>query len=89
MSQTLPPPDLSSVARAVAALVREDCLLSSNHFGAAFFPEHLKLVTRLALGLAPRLGADPRVLALAGPLHPPDAESGIKLVPGRARARAA
>jgi len=69
MTEASLPHDLPSVARAVAAQVREECLRPSNRFGPAFFSEHLELVTRLALALAPRLGADPGVLALAGPLH--------------------
>jgi len=69
MSEFLSSMELSPTARAVATQVREECLRSSNRFGPAFFPEHLQLVTRLALTLAPRLGADPKVLALAGPLH--------------------
>lgn len=56
-------------ARALADLARAECQLPANRFGPAFWGEHLELVTRLALELAPRLGADPRVIALAGPLH--------------------
>jgi hypothetical protein len=69
MNEPLASIDLRSPAGAVAAQVREECLGPSNRFGPAFFPEHLELVTRFALALAPRLGANPQVLALAGPLH--------------------
>ena len=85
MTEPLPPLDLSPDARAVAAQVREECLRPSNRFGPAFFPEHLELVTRFALALAPRLGADPRVLALAGPLHDLAAVRDVSALPDHAR----
>jgi hypothetical protein len=72
----------------VAAQVRDECLLPSNRFGKAFFPEHLELVMRLALSLTPRLGADPRVLALACPLHDLAAVRDFSTLPDHARASA-
>ncbi len=75
----------SGLAAAVTARVREECLAPANRFGAAFFAEHLQLATRLALELAPRLGADPLVLSLAGPLHDLAAVRDLSTLPDHAR----
>jgi hypothetical protein len=65
---TLPSPFLPEAARLVP-LVREACLRPENRFGPAFLDQHTALATSLALALAPRLGADPVTVALAGWLH--------------------
>jgi uncharacterized protein len=56
-------------AAPAAALAREECLRPENRFGPAFLEQHLAPATGLALALAPRLGADPLTVALAGWLH--------------------
>jgi uncharacterized protein len=68
----LPSPFLPEAARLVP-LVREACLRPENRFGPAFLDQHTALATSLALALAPRLGADPVTVALAGWLHDPAA----------------
>jgi len=78
-------PDPDGLAAAVTALVREECLAPANRFGGAFFAEHLQVCTRLALALAPRLGADRRVLSLAGPLHDLSAIRDFSTLPDHAR----
>lgn len=68
---TLPCPRLTPTPEStrVADLVREACRRKENRFGPAFLTEHVEPATALALTLAPRLGADPEVVALAAWLH--------------------
>jgi hypothetical protein len=79
------PPDPARIVAAVTAQVREECLGPRNRFGSAFFAQHLQLATQLALELAPRLGADPLVLSLAGPLHDLAAIRDLSTLPDHAR----
>lgn len=82
---TLPsPPE----AAPVAALARAECQRPSNRFGPAFFDQHLAPATSLALALAPRLGADPVTVALAGWLHDLAAVRDFSCLPGHAAAGA-
>lgn len=83
---TLPSPlQLVPALAPVAAAVREECLLPANRFGPEFFAEHLDLVTRLALALAPGVGADPLVVGLAGYLHDLSAVRDFTVLPDHAR----
>lgn len=85
MPTAVPSFDPDPQVTAVAAYVREECLRPSNHFGPEFFSEHLELVTRLAVVLARRLGADPLVVALAGYLHDLSAVRNFATLPDHAR----
>lgn len=53
----------------IAARVREEYLRPTNGFGPDFFTQHTEVAVQRGLALAPKLGADPLVVALAGYLH--------------------
>lgn len=82
------PAPFPAEAAPAAALAREACLAPANRFGPEFLDEHLAVATSLALALAPRLGADPLTVALAGWLHDLAAVRDFSCLPDHAAAGA-
>ncbi len=82
------PAPLPRQAALAAALAREECLRPENRFGPAFFDQHLAPATALAVALAPRLGADPFTVALAGWVHDLAAVRDFSCLPDHAAAGA-
>jgi hypothetical protein len=88
MNDAALPDPLCPEAAPVVALVRDACLRPENRFGPAFLDQHTAVATALALDLAPRLGADPVTVALAGWLHDLAAVRDFSCLPDHAAAGA-